>query len=414
MKIMVCILLAGLSVTSAFLISNVNDYDAPMDFSCTGNTTLRSLSSTNNNHYEDRVWSMGCYPAVATVQNCQWTGYVNEFDQPFDYECPGDGFINGVRSIHSNHNEDRRWAFQCCEMQGRIRHNCHDTGFVNTYDGGLSYSTAHNYQNFHGWISIHDNHPEDRIFDFQVCDYVEGETSGYFSPGCSCPRNNREPSALFVDEKIPLTTYRHMKGTGISREECKLSWPLDLHYNWPGEPTEMGAFSNRKMMVCILLAGLSLTSAFIVNNYDRHMAFSCPEATTLRHLSSVHDNHHEDRVWTIGCYPAVARVQNCQWTGYVNEFDRPFVFECPGEGFINGIRSFHSNRHEDRKWAFQCCEMQDLFKRNCRNTGFVNSYDGGLSYTTAHAYQNFHGWTSIHDNHHEDRLFSFQVCNYEE
>ncbi|XP_021379154.1 hemagglutinin/amebocyte aggregation factor-like isoform X2 [Mizuhopecten yessoensis] len=132
----------------------------------------------------------------------------------------------------------------------------------------------------------------------------------------------------------------------------------------------MGAFSNRKMMVCILLAGLSVTTAFVVNDYDGPMNFSCQGDTTLRHLSSSHTNYYEDRVWSVGCYPAVARLENCQWT--------------------------------------------DRVRRNCRNTGFVNSYGGDLSYTTAHAYQNFHGWTSIHNNYYEDRIFDFQVCDYVE
>ncbi|OWF37968.1 Hemagglutinin/amebocyte aggregation factor [Mizuhopecten yessoensis] len=169
-----------------------------------------------------------------------------------------------------------------------------------------------------------------------------------------------------------------------------------------------------KMMVCILLAGLSVTTAFVVNDYDGPMNFSCQGDTTLRHLSSSHTNYYEDRVWSVGCYPAVARLENCQWTGYVNDFDQTFDFECPGDGFINGIRSFHNNYYEDRKWAFKCCEMQDRVRRNCRNTGFVNSYGGDLSYTTAHAYQNFHGWTSIHNNYYEDRIFDFQVCDYVE
>ncbi|XP_060065774.1 hemagglutinin/amebocyte aggregation factor-like [Ylistrum balloti] len=159
-QVLVCFLIVGLSVTLAFLIETVNNYDDPMDFSCQGNKTLRHLSSHHSNHHEDRVWSMGCYDAVAMVHNCQWTGYVNDFDQPFDFECPGEGFINGVRSIHDNGHEDRRWAFQCCTMQGRIRQDCQDTGFVNSYDGGLSVTTDHNNKNFHGWISIHDNDHE--------------------------------------------------------------------------------------------------------------------------------------------------------------------------------------------------------------------------------------------------------------
>ncbi|XP_069113827.1 hemagglutinin/amebocyte aggregation factor-like isoform X2 [Argopecten irradians] len=175
MKVVVCILLAGLSVATAFLVDTVDSYDHEMDFSCAVNTTLRHLHSHHDNHHEDRIWSMGCYPAVAPVYGCQWTSWVNGYDQAFDFECPDEGFINGVRSRHDNNHEDRVWAFQCCKMKGLIRNDCTDTGFVNRFDGDLSFTTHHDNQNIHGWISVHDNDHEDRIFDFMVCDYVEGE-----------------------------------------------------------------------------------------------------------------------------------------------------------------------------------------------------------------------------------------------
>ncbi|XP_060079471.1 hemagglutinin/amebocyte aggregation factor-like [Ylistrum balloti] len=153
-QVLVCFLFVGLSVTLAFLVETVNDYDNPMNFSCVGNTTLRHLSSQHSNSHEDRVWSMGCYPAVAMVYDCQWTGYVNDFDQPFDYECPGEGFINGVRSIHDNGRCYRRWAFQCCyvnDFDQPFDYECPGEGFIN------------------GVRSIHDNGSEDRRWAFQCC-----------------------------------------------------------------------------------------------------------------------------------------------------------------------------------------------------------------------------------------------------
>lgn len=176
-EVLVCILCAGLSVTSALLVTAVNDYHDPMEFSCKDNNTLRHISSHHANNREDRVWSMGCYHGISQVYNCQWTDYVNLYDQPFDFECPGEGFINGLRSIHDNGPKDRRWAFQCCKLKDHVRHDCRDTGFLNKYDGDLNYTTTQNNQLFHGWISVHDNGHEDRIFDFEVCEYVLSETS---------------------------------------------------------------------------------------------------------------------------------------------------------------------------------------------------------------------------------------------
>ncbi|XP_033755806.1 uncharacterized protein LOC117338556 [Pecten maximus] len=349
MKVLVYILFAGLTVTSALLISTANDYHGPMDFSCKDNSTLRHIFSHHANSREDRVWSLGCYTGIEMVYDCQWTGYVNDYDRPFDFQCPGDDFINGLRSIHDHGPKDRRWAFQCCKMRGRIRRDCEDTGFLNDYDGDLNYTTTKTNQLFHGWISIHNNGHEDRIFDFEVCDYVQDGTTG--------------------------------------------------------------------ILVCFLVAVLSVTSAFLVstvNDYDQPMDFSCEGNSTLRHISSHHNNHHEDRVWSMGCYTGIAPVYDCQWTGYVNDFDDPFDFECPGDEFINGVKSYHDNGHEDRRWAFQCCKMLGRIRQHCEDTGFLNHYDDALTYTSNQDNKNIRGWISIHDNGHEDRIFDFQVCEYVE
>ena len=41
------------------------------------------------------------------------------WDAPVHYECPGDGFVTGMGSYHDNDKEDRRFKFQCCEVQGK-------------------------------------------------------------------------------------------------------------------------------------------------------------------------------------------------------------------------------------------------------------------------------------------------------
>ena len=43
-----------------------------------------------------------------------FTGYVNDFDAPVLYTCPNGGYLNGVYSVHDNKKEDRRYRFRCC------------------------------------------------------------------------------------------------------------------------------------------------------------------------------------------------------------------------------------------------------------------------------------------------------------
>ena len=42
----------------------------------------------------------------------------NALDKPVEFECPKNGYINGMISEHDNGAEDRRWKFYCCNIPG--------------------------------------------------------------------------------------------------------------------------------------------------------------------------------------------------------------------------------------------------------------------------------------------------------
>ena len=87
-----------------------------------------------------------------------------------------------------------------------------------------------------------------------------------------------------------------------------------------------------------------------VNDYDGYLYFECPEGQSVSHISSVHDNKHEDRMWAYECSPLTAGYDNCAWSGYVNNFDEILLFECAsGAGVVAGMESEHDNGHEDRR-----------------------------------------------------------------
>jgi hypothetical protein len=91
----------------------------------------------------------------------------------------------------------------------------------------------------------------------------------------------------------------------------------------------------------------------VVNNLDGHLQFECPrENQFISHITSVHDNHREDRVFDMSCadFPidVDGLVTSCTWTGttetcivicvYVfHEFEIfvvfVFSFRCNLEGF---------------------------------------------------------------------------------
>jgi len=53
---------------------------------------------------------------VLTTKNCYSSGYVNHFDYPINFRCPGNKVMVRAESYHTNGTEDRRWKFECCDL----------------------------------------------------------------------------------------------------------------------------------------------------------------------------------------------------------------------------------------------------------------------------------------------------------
>eukprot|EP01084_Bolivina_argentea_P003177 5933_1 len=76
--------------------------------------------SMHHNFYEDRRWTFYCADDINhkryTFPNCGWTDWVNGYDAPVNFECPDNGVIRGIESVHNNYYEDRLWKFECCNI----------------------------------------------------------------------------------------------------------------------------------------------------------------------------------------------------------------------------------------------------------------------------------------------------------
>ncbi|WAR02879.1 DERM-like protein, partial [Mya arenaria] len=99
----------------------VNALDAEFSFSCgTSEQTISHVESVHDNHAEDRQFDFSCRDVMAEMDGtkaaCYWTGYANVFDQPENFQCPGNQYVNGMGSQHNNHYEDRIWKFRCCSL----------------------------------------------------------------------------------------------------------------------------------------------------------------------------------------------------------------------------------------------------------------------------------------------------------
>ncbi|XP_059156033.1 dermatopontin-like isoform X1 [Physella acuta] len=148
----------------------MTEYDQHFKIECPAGQTIKTLESIHDNGKEDRVWNFGCAtpPHGAILSACEWSGYKNSYDQLLEFQCPNDGIITGVESIHDNGHEDRMWGFQCCNPDGHVSHACEYTPYVNQYDQMLTYRVPDGMV-LRGVTSVHDNGHEDRIFKFDIC-----------------------------------------------------------------------------------------------------------------------------------------------------------------------------------------------------------------------------------------------------
>ncbi|XP_071172822.1 dermatopontin-like [Mytilus edulis] len=160
----------------------------------------------------------------------------------------------------------------------------------------------------------------------------------------------------------------------------------------------------------IIIFMLHPTNGYVwANTYDKPFEYLCKDGTAISQIHSVHNNHYEDRIFAFQC--RVTEIQQhtlCNWSQYANAFDQFFSFQCVNHGFITGIQSYHDNGYEDRKFKFHCCEIQEMDVTECYFTN-PNPFDATFTATARENYV-FRGVTSIHDNHREDREFSWEVC----
>ncbi|XP_056009464.1 uncharacterized protein LOC125680077 [Ostrea edulis] len=458
----------------ALVYSWVNEYDRPFTFTCPQHQSVHRVVSHHDNGKEDRVFDFQCSSSTTDSESCFWTDYVNDFDHPVVFQCPHGGVLDGVSSYHSNHNEDRRFRFYCCEKPGMCLYNCFYSGWANSYDGDLDYTVPAGHV-MRGWTSIHDNGHEDRVFDFDVCLMQQCVDIG--NPGESVigrRQLNNTTTPFFIhlflgvdswvndyDKPFTFTCPQHQSiHRVVSHHENR---PEDRVFDfqcspyaansescfWSGyvnnfdKPVafqcpnggildgvssfhDNGAEDRRFRFYCCekpATGNMHLVTVFFllrilgvytwVNEYDQPFTFTCPQHQSISRVVSHHDNRREDRVFDLQCTTYTEKTENCSWTDFVNNFDQPLAFQCPNGAVLDGIGSYHDNHQEDRRFKFYCCEKPGMCLYNCFYSGWANKYDGDLDYTVPAGHV-MRGMVSVHDNGPEDRIFDFDVCLMQE
>lgn len=131
-----------------------------------------------------------------------------------------------------------------------------------------------------------------------------------------------------------------------------------------------------------IIAATSITGvkSSACNGYDSYYNFTCSSGHSINHIWGVHSNRHEDRKYCYGCRSNSRSASHCYQTGYVNTWDQPVAKLCNPDYYIAGVRSYHHNRYEDRRFDYKCCRNTGQCARNCRLFGPANSFDGSMNF----------------------------------
>jgi len=150
----------------------VNNWDNKLNFQCPDGEHIYRMKSYHDNGKEDRRWEFFCRKGyVGTDSECSWSGEVNNWDKVLDYTCPNNGIVTGLESRHDNGKEDRRWKVRCCKLAVKKGTSCYTTGYINDWDRQMDHRVNAG-QAIVGLYSHHDNGKEDRKWKLKVCSFT--------------------------------------------------------------------------------------------------------------------------------------------------------------------------------------------------------------------------------------------------
>ena len=132
------------------------------------------------------------------------------------------------------------------------------------------------------------------------------------------------------------------------------------------------------------------------NAFGKRLDVSCTGLQGMYKVLSVHSNSEADRSWAWECRDVInSGITGCSETGYVNELELPMTFLCPANMYIAGVQSYHKSG--DRRWKFTCCAIANRLTVSCRQSGYVNEWDGPMNFQADQG-EVITGVYSYHDN----------------
>merc|ERR1712046_74339 len=138
----------------------INNWDGAMNWSVGGHTYFSGLHSTHSNHREDRLFKPLLTNIGSTQSSTHWSGWINNWDAQWHYDCPNNMAVMGMISYHDNRKEDRRWRISCASFHGIAISRDNWPGWQTNWDA--TWSIGCGSRPAVGFSSYHDNGKEDR------------------------------------------------------------------------------------------------------------------------------------------------------------------------------------------------------------------------------------------------------------
>lgn len=134
-------------------------------------------------------------------------------------------------------------------------------------------------------------------------------------------------------------------------------------------------------------------------NFGRSFKRSCPgNRQALYLIKSWHSNRYQDRRWEFSCKTVVdIDFSHCFWTSYQNYFKMPLIAHCPSNYVMNGIQSYFRKTSYDRRFKLRCCHAPSYKTKSCSLSGFINKWDRKMGYSVPGS-RVFTGMYSFHNN----------------
>ncbi|XP_067042633.1 dermatopontin-like [Acropora muricata] len=147
------------------------------------------------------------------------------------------------------------------------------------------------------------------------------------------------------------------------------------------------------------------------NTWGKNFGAICGNGYSILIWQSQHRYCQGDRIHFFHCKRGPFSPSYCSVSRNVNQYDRLLAFKCPNNGVITAVGSNYNSISHDRRFSFRCCYRPGYIAHTCRHTAFLNTWYQPLRFVVPSGYF-LVGAFSEHQNLSRDRIWKFEICKF--